>query len=239
MSNKPLVSKKMLRVVIPTIAVLIVLAIVMALYWEQIFGFFQNPEHIKDYVNSAGPWGPLVFIAVQFLQILVAPIPGQAVGVLAGALFGPWLGLVYSMAGAVLGFATVFVLAKLLGRPFVEKFVKKQDLDKFDKLTKKAGPLVLFLVFLLPGFPDDAICYIAGLSDLRIRTLVLISMAGRLPGYAITSFMGAGIGEANLKLVGILSIILVIAVGLIYIKRKPLKKWIDSLTNDDDAAQVN
>lgn len=180
-----------------------------------------------------------MFIAVQFLQILVAPIPGQAVGVLAGALFGPWLGLVYSMAGAVLGFTTVFVLAKLLGRPFVEKFVKKQDLDKFDKLTKKAGPLVLFLVFLLPGFPDDAICYIAGLSDLRIRTLVLISMAGRLPGYAITSFMGAGIGEANLKLVGILSIILVIAVGLIYIKRKPLKKWIDSLMNDDDAAQAN
>ena len=123
MSNKPLVSKKMLRVVIPTIAVLIVLAIVMALYWEQILGFFQNPEHINDYVNSAGPWGPLVFIAVQFLQILVAPIPGQAVGVLAGALFGPWLGLVYSMAGAVLGFTTVFVLAKLLGRPFVEKFV--------------------------------------------------------------------------------------------------------------------
>ncbi len=232
--KKPVISQKALKIVLPTVVVLAILGAVIILYWDQIFGFFQNTEQIKQYVTDAGPLGSLVFVAAQFLQILVAPIPGQAVGLLAGALFGPWLGLLYSMVGAVLGFTTIFVLAKMLGRPFVEKFVKKQDLDKFDKLTKKAGPLVLFLIFLLPGFPDDAICYIAGLSNLRIRTLVMISIAGRLPGYSITSFMGAGIGDANLKLVGIISALAAVALIVIYVKRKPLKQWIDHLMSDDE-----
>ncbi len=232
--KKPVISQKALKIVLPTVVVLAILGAVIILYWDQIFGFFQNTEQIKQYVTDAGPLGPLVFVAAQFLQILVAPIPGQAVGLLAGALFGPWLGLLYSMVGAVLGFTTIFVLAKMLGRPFVEKFVKQHDLYKFDRLTKKAGPLVLFLIFLLPGFPDDAICYIAGLSNLRVRTLVMISIAGRLPGYAITSFMGAGIGEANLKLVGIISAIVAAALVAIYVKRKPLKQWIDRLMSDDE-----
>lgn len=234
MSKRPIMSKKMLKIVVPTLIVLVVLGVFAGVYWGQLMSFFQNPDQVRAYVDSAGPWGPLVFMAVQFLQILIAPIPGQVVGVLAGALFGPWLGLLYSMLGAVLGFTTVFVLAKLLGRPFVERFVKKQDLEKFDRLTKKSGPLVLFLMFLLPGFPDDAICYIAGLSNLRIRTLVMISIAGRLPGYAVTSFMGAGIGDANVKLIAVLGFLVGVASVIAYIKRKEIKRWINGLMDHDE-----
>lgn len=237
-TRKPIIPKDMLKIVIPTAIVLIITVVVVIIYWDAIISFFQNPEQIKEAVKQAGPWGPIVFIAVQFLQILIAPIPGQTVGFLAGALFGPWLGLLYSMIGAILGFTTVFILAKLLGRPFVERFVKKEDLQKFDKLTKNAGPLVLFLIFLLPGFPDDAICYLAGLSSLRIRTLVLISIAGRFPGYLATSFLGAGIGGGSVKII----VTVLIGIGLVsiiaYVKRADIKKFIDRHLKDDDVDEA-
>lgn len=230
----PIIPKDMLKVVIPTAIVLIMTVIIVIIYWDAIVGFFQNPEQIKQVVKQAGPWGPIVFIAVQFLQILIAPIPGQAVGFLAGALFGPWLGLLYSMIGAILGFTTVFVLAKLLGRPFVERFVKKEDLAKFDKLTKNAGPMVLFLIFLLPGFPDDAICYLAGLSSLSVRTLVLVSIAGRFPGYLATSFLGAGVGGASVKLI-VTVLVIVGLMGIIaYVKRADIKKYIERYLRDEE-----
>lgn len=231
--QRRIIPKETLKVVIPTAIILGITVLVVVLNWNTIVGFFQNPEEIKRVVRDAGPWGPIVFIAAQFLQILIAPIPGQAVGFLAGALFGPWLGLLYSMAGAILGFTTVFVLSKLLGRPFVERFVKKEDLAKFDRLTKNAGPLVLFLIFLLPGFPDDAICYIAGLSGLSIRTLVFVSIAGRLPGYLATSFIGAGVGGDSVNYI----VITLIGIGLLgviaYIKRTTIKRFVQSYLNAD------
>ncbi len=207
--------------------------VALILHWDGLVSFFGNTDRLKQSVQQAGLLGPLVFMAIQFLQIVVAPIPGQAVGLIAGALFGPWLGTLYAMIGATIGFTTIFVLAKLLGRPFVERFVKKDDLLKFDKITKKAGPLVLFLIFLLPGFPDDVICYLAGLSDLKISTLVLVSLAGRLPGYLITSFMGAGVGDANGFMIATVSAITGLALVAAYIYRKPLKAWIDRLLEDD------
>lgn len=228
----PIIPKSMLKIIIPTVIGLAIVIVVSAFNWDAIVGFFQNTDAIKRTVQDAGPWGPIVFMGVQFLQILIAPIPGQAVGLLAGALFGPWLGVLYSMIGAVLGFTTVFVLAKLLGRPFVERFVKQEDLTKFDGLTKNAGPFVLFLIFLLPGFPDDIICYIAGLSNLPIRTLVLVSLAGRLPGYLAASFIGAGIGDANVRLI----VGIVVALGLLgiiaYVKRAELKAYVQKHLND-------
>ena len=136
----------------------------------------SDHARIKGAVERAGIWGPLVFIAIQFLQIVFAPIPGQVAGVIAGSLFGPWLGTLYSLVGSVLGCFLVFTLSRKLGRPFVERFVDKKHLKKFDRLTKNAGPMVFFLIFLLPGFPDDIICYLAGLSAIPIRTLVIITI---------------------------------------------------------------
>lgn len=232
--KKRIIPKSMMKVVIPTLIVLVIAAVVAIINWDMIIHFFKNPDEIKHYVQAAGPWGPVVFMSVQFLQIIIAPIPGQAVGFLAGALFGPWLGTLYSVAGALLGFTTIFILAKLLGRPFVERFVKKHDLDKFDRLTKKAGPLVLFLIFLLPGFPDDAICYIAGLSNLPIRTLVLVSLAGRLPGYLATSFIGAGFGGANIQLIVGTGVVLGLAAVVAYVQRARIKAFIDKHIGDSE-----
>lgn len=200
-----------------------------AIFWQPIYDLASSPDKIRALVEGAGFWGPVIFVAVQFLQVLVAPIPGQVAGVLAGALFGAFWGTFYSMLGALIGFTTIFFISRKLGRPFVERFVKKEHLDKFDYLAKANGPMVFFLIFLLPVFPDDIICYIAGLSAIRIRTLVVISLAGRFPGYLVLSLVGAGMAQSDVKLVvGVASVaILVVAIG--FWRRKQLEAFIKRL----------
>jgi uncharacterized membrane protein YdjX (TVP38/TMEM64 family) len=169
---------------------------------------FSSLDGIKESVNNVGAWAPLIFIALVALQVLLAPIPGQAAGFAGGYVFGVFFGILYSMIGLIIGSFLAFLLARKLGRHFVERVVKKETLEKFDNLVMKRGVFTLFLIYLLPFFPDDAICYIAGLTKIKIRTLVIISTLGRLPGFVILSLIGAGFSSGN----SIFSVILLGAV---------------------------
>jgi uncharacterized membrane protein YdjX (TVP38/TMEM64 family) len=222
------------RSIIVAFTVAAIIAIVIIINWQPLVGFFGDQEKLKATVEGVGPWGPLAFMAIQFLQVVIAPIPGQATGVIAGALFGPWLGALYSLTGAALGCLMVFVLSRRLGRPFVERFVEAKHLKKFDRLTTESGPMVFFLIFLLPGFPDDIICYLAGLSAIPIRTLVIVSILGRAPGYVISGFLGAGIGDANGPLIGLIVGLIAIGAAVSYWKRTAIAHWARSFTNESE-----
>lgn len=188
---------------------------------------FSDPGEARRLIVDAGPWGPAVFIAMQVVQVLVAPIPGQVTGVLGGYLFGTWWGVTYTMVGAAIGFTLIFVLSRRLGRPFVER-VAGNKLERFDHLAETRGVLVLFLIYLLPAFPDDVISFIAGLSRIRIRTMVLVSLAGRLPGYLALSATGNGLAYENMNpvIVGAATIVLIVAVA--YWKRAWLTEMVRS-----------
>lgn len=224
-------------VTIAIVALLAALTIVTIVYWESLGVLFSDKEQLKVVVERAGWWGPLVFIGVQFLQVIIAPIPGQAIGVLAGALFGPLLGTIYSMIGALLGFTTIFMISRRLGRPFVERFVEAKHLKKFDYLTNANGPMVFFLIFLLPAFPDDIICYLAGLSSIPIRTLVLVSLLGRLPGYLVLSLFGSGLAETDIRLiVGIVTAVVLIS-AVVYWQRERLESWIHTIGSSNSTSR--
>jgi len=169
----------------------------------------------------------VVFILIQISQVLIAPIPGQVAGLVGGYLFGPFWGLIYTMIGATIGSTLIFVLTRRFGRPFVECFVDKKSLNRFDHLIEGKGKLVFFLIFLLPAFPDDMISFVAGLTTIRIRSLVLISILGRLPGYAILSFTGNGFTYENLSPVIVSVIILLILFAIAWWKRKWLHELVE------------
>lgn len=221
-------------VIIASVAVLIGLVLLVVLFWQPLIELASDGDKLKALVKAHGMLGPLIFIGVQLLQVLIAPIPGQVVSLLSGALFGPWLGTLYSMLGMALGFTLIFILAKNLGRPFVERFVHQKYLDKFDYVTKTNGPVILFLIFLMPFFPDDIISLIAGLSPIRIRTLILVSLAGRLPGTLVLALLGSGIADADAQLiVGIVTILLLIGVACFW-QRARIEKWVRSLGDHNE-----
>jgi uncharacterized membrane protein YdjX (TVP38/TMEM64 family) len=171
---------------------LLIAAVSLALwYWRgPIWEFFGNQQRLQEWVKGFGPWAPLVSIALNAAQVLLAPIPGQIVGLANGYLYGVWPGTLYSMIGLVLGRALAMALGRWFGRGLVKRLVKREQLEKWDRLARRRGPLFFFLVFLLPFLPDDLACFLIGLSPLPIPRMAVLSALGGLPGVLVSCWIG-------------------------------------------------
>ena len=167
-------------------------------------------------------FAPAVFVAIQALQVVIAPIPGHAMGLVSGYLFGTLWGTLYSVVGAVVGSYVAFSLSRRFGRPFVESVVDPDTLDRFDDLTHDHGLFALFVVFLVPGLPDDVLCFTAGLTDLRIHHMVAVALIGRFPGFFLANLAGAQFAAARFEEgVAVLAFIALLSL-LAYAFRGPL-----------------
>lgn len=170
-----------------------------------------DPLVIRQFVLEFGPLAPVAFVVLQATQVVVAPIPGQVVGLVGGYLFGPVWGTVYSLLGVGIGSAVVFGLSRRYGRPYVERMIVPETVDEFDELVESVGLPGVFLVFLIPGLPDDAICFLAGLTRIPIRWLVVAAIAGRAPGFLVVAVAGADLAAGRVStalwLLGLLSVL--------------------------------
>lgn len=204
----------------------IILALVGYLAWDLIAKgpltqLLSNRDQLVHIMNSVGPLAPLIYILLQVVQVVVAPIPGQIVGGVGGFLFGHW-GILWTSIGSIIGFWLVFFIARKFGRPLLEKIFKKPVIEKFDFIINAQGAaLIIFAIFLLPGFPDDVVCYIAGLTRLSMRKLLTISILGRFPTIVLTNYIGMGI-SGNLGLVLALSVLAVLFIALAAWKRETI-----------------
>nr|WP_272904868.1 TVP38/TMEM64 family protein [Halobacterium sp. TGN-42-S1] len=178
-----------------------------------------DPRAVREWVRSFGTLAPVAFVALQATQVVVAPVPGQVLGFAGGYLFGATTGTALSLAGATIGSVVVFVAARRLGRPFVEDVLDPEVLSTFDDLVARGGPLVLFLVFLLPGLPDDAICLLAGLTTIPIWQLTVVSLVGRLPGYFLTAYAGDRAAASSFTETAVLLAALTLVAGVAYVWR--------------------
>ncbi len=149
-----------------------------------------DPERLRAAVASYGVFAPAVFVAVQTAQVIVAPLPGQILGGVGGFLFGTVWGTVYSLVGVTIGSTVVFLLSRHYGRPYVERVIDTDTLDRWDGFVSDSGRVGLFVLFLLPTFPDDVLCFVVGLSRLRLRTLIALVVFGRGPSFLVVAYAG-------------------------------------------------
>jgi hypothetical protein len=116
-----------------------------------------DPLALRTFVLGFGSLAPVVFVLLQATQVVVAPVPGQLVGLVGGYLFGPIRGTAFSLLGVALGSTVVFVLSRRYGRPYVERMIVPETVAEFDEFVESAGLPGLFLVFLIPGLPDERV----------------------------------------------------------------------------------
>jgi uncharacterized membrane protein YdjX (TVP38/TMEM64 family) len=157
------------------------------------FAWLADPASVRSFVEGFGVATPLAFVLLQAAQVVFAPIPGQVLALASGWLFGLVWGTVYSIIGATLGSYVAFRLERRYGRPFVERAIDPTALDRFDDFSTRRGYLTLFVLFLVPGLPDDVICFVAGTTALDIKRMTLISAIGRVPGYLLANAVGASL----------------------------------------------
>jgi uncharacterized membrane protein YdjX (TVP38/TMEM64 family) len=173
------------------ILILIVGGLTVILYETGVIQFFLNKKRMAHFLDSLGPWSVLVFIVLQVAQVVAAPIPGEVTGFLGGYLFGKFFGVVLSTIGLTIGSYVAFILARAFGRPLIERFIPKSTMQRFDYLLHHRAAFLVFLLFLIPGFPKDWLCYILGLGHLTTTEFLVIGGTGRLFGTILLTLGGS------------------------------------------------
>lgn len=155
--------KTLLRLLLTIVGLLLIVGgaylLFRALGWTDV-----SREGLQAFIEGAGVIAPIIFIAISFLQVTFVPIPG-AVTVWAGCyVFGWWRALLYSYIGMMAGAMVAFWLGKIVGRPFVNWLVGGKDkTEEWLLRFKDRENVLLFFMFLFPGFPDDILCSLAGI----------------------------------------------------------------------------
>jgi uncharacterized membrane protein YdjX (TVP38/TMEM64 family) len=210
--------------------------------WGQVTHLFNlalDKEWIESVLKAAGPLAPLVFILLQSLQVVFAPIPGEATGFIGGYLFGVPLGLLYSTLGLTLGSVAAFLIARWLEKHYVARWIPAEVLQKFDFLMERQGALISFILFLFPGFPKDYLCFILGLSRMSLKLFLLICVLGRIPGTLLLTLQGAQVFKGNYySTLIILGLCLVLIVVLAYY-REEVYRWVRRFDHPDQQAPEN
>ena len=214
----------------------VIAGIAYLLYASNLLDLFINRRHLVSFIKEHHAYAALLFIGLQALQVVAAPVPGEVTGFVGGIIFGTMWGVAFSTIGLTIGSWIAFMLARLLGRPLVERMVSMETIQRYDYVMKHKGLWLAFLMFLIPGFPKDFLCYLLGLGHMRQRDFLLISATGRLLGTVLLTMGGTYFRDARygalFTVVGIsLAIILLV---MIYRDRveQLLRRMADALRQD-------
>lgn len=200
---------KRLSIRILFLFLLIALSVFIFIHYD-LHLFFRDKDKLVSFIQSY-PYDQVIFIVVQIIQVVAAPIPGELTGIIGGYLYGPFWGTIYSTIGLTLGSWIAFMLARFFGEPLLENVISKEVFAKFEHFMEHKGLLVSFLLFLIPGFPKDYLCYIMGVSLIPTGTFIIISTAGRLFGTIMLSATGAFASNGQYSF---LTIFLIIGVAI-------------------------
>lgn len=152
-------------------------------------GLLTNRDNLEMLVKKSGIWGPLLFITIQMIQVVLPIIPG---GITCGAgvvIFGAWQGLLYNYIGIVVGSMINFYLARRYGQCFVKYFVKEETYEKYIGWLEKGKKFDKFFAFAIffPCAPDDVLCLIAGLTRMTWKKFATIILLGKPASIAMYS----------------------------------------------------
>lgn len=191
------------------------------------YTFLSDRDEIHRFISSFGVWAPVIFILFQLLQVIFAPVPGEASGFIGGYLFGAFPGFCYSCIGLTIGSWINFIIGRFLGKKYIRKLIPQKFMDRFEPLLQKQGIFVLIILFIFPGFPKDYLCLFLGMTALPIKVFMAISTVGRMPGTLMLSLQGAYVFERMYGLFAIIFGISMVVVLLTYRFRKVLYSFME------------
>lgn len=154
----------------------------------EFFRLVDSPKKLQEYLRKTGIWMPIFYILLQFLQVVILPIPSVVSTIAGVALFGAFWATIYSLAGILLGSITAFFIGRKWGNKAVSWMVGEETLIKWQKKLKGKDNLFLTIMFVLPLFPDDILCFVAGLSTMTTKYFLVAVLLARFIGIFATCY---------------------------------------------------
>lgn len=181
--------------------VLLLVILSVLLYWKvgaPLVRLASNPEQFRQWVEGFGIWGKAAYLGLVILQILAAFIPGEPLEIAGGYVFGALQGTLLCLLADFLGSALVFLLVRRFGVKLVRLFFSQEKVDSVGFLKSSPRRTLLYLiVFMIPGTPKDLLCYVGGLTDIRLPALLLIASLGRIPSVVTSAVGGDALGTGS------------------------------------------
>jgi uncharacterized membrane protein YdjX (TVP38/TMEM64 family) len=191
--------------------ILLLVLIIAVLVLSSVFGLGEKLSLLREWIDSLGAWGPVVF-ALLYILAVVAALPGSALTVIAGALFGSLVGVIVVSIGATIGAGLAFLISRYFARDSVVSWLaNKEKFQRLDQLTEKHGAVIVALTRLAPIFPFNLLNYGFGLTRVRFWTYLFWTWLCILPGtilYVVgTDVVVKAIAEGRIPwvLIGILA----------------------------------
>ncbi|MFQ6860593.1 MAG: TVP38/TMEM64 family protein [Beduini sp.] len=171
------------------ITAIVIISMGLFLYYGLENNLFSDMDSLKQFIAEGGIWGPLIFVLIQIIQVVIPIIPGGVSCAAGVVLFGPWAGLLYNYVGIVIGSFINFYLARKYGTTLVKSFVSESTYDKYSNWLDKGKKFDKFfaLAIFFPVAPDDFLCMLAGLTKMSLKRFSAIILLGKPASIAMYS----------------------------------------------------
>lgn len=208
--------------------VALITVVVLILVLARVFGLGERLGGLRMWIQSLGNWGYGAFVILYALAV-VAALPGAAITVAAGGLYGSVIGVILVSIGSTLGASVAFLMSRYFARDATARWISKNErLRQLDLLTERHGAVIVAITRLIPLFPFNLLNYAFGLTRVPFGTYVFWSWLCMLPG-TVLYVVGAdaltkGVMQGSIPwpLVGVLAGVALLLVFLTRFARKKL-----------------
>ncbi|MDO5491588.1 MAG: VTT domain-containing protein [Bacillota bacterium] len=191
---------------------------------------FSSIEAVEAFFARYRSQSILIYLGLQIIQIVICILPGAALQFSAGYLFHFWFGLLLTLTGAAIGTVLTYYLAGILGRDAMHLIFGEEKIQNMlEKINSKKGVIIVFLIYLIPGVPKDLCTYAAGLSEMKLKPFLILSMVGRTPAMMGSLLIGHQVqtgGYAAAAVIGGLAVVLCV-LGVVF--RRQITDFFDRI----------
>ena len=185
-------SKKIIRCIIVLVSLALIfgaiyLILILTGLWEKL----NSVGKLQDIILNLGFWGRLVFVLLQFLQVTFIPIPSPILIIAGSLIYGPFEAGLLSISGILLGSALAFYLGRVFGKKLVVFMVGKEAEKKWRNFLTSCK-YTFIIMMLLPFFPDDILCMVAGLTEMSWTFFMLTQLFTRPISIFLVSYLSSG-----------------------------------------------
>lgn len=208
--------------------ILIGLPLYIYFFQHDIIERFSSLEQIEAFFDEYKTQSIFVYLGLQVLQIIICILPGQGLQFAAGYMYGFWMGYVWSLVGAFIGTVLTYYIAKILGHDAMHMIFGEERIQELlVKFNSKKAMILVFLFYLIPGLPKDLCSYVAGISEMKLKPFLIISLIGRSPAMMGSLLIGRLVNTGGYTWAIIIASLAIILFILGVLLRKHLLTWID------------
>jgi uncharacterized membrane protein YdjX (TVP38/TMEM64 family) len=182
-----------------------------------------NPVQLQTWLNQAGIWAPIIYIIIYTIATVLV-LPSTALNLTGGAIFGPWLGTLWTSVAAVIAAVVAFAFTRTVGREIITQKLAGRW-QSMDAEMRQGGLFYMFAIRLLPIIPYGLVNFAAGLTSIRFRDYFIGTILGTVPGVLPFVMLGSSGLQAMktgniLPLVGSLALIGLLVFGATWYRRR-------------------